>query len=163
MPPGDDASRIDGRPDPQADDRGIGPRAMELEPDAGRLRLGKARTGGALRGFETRELDDPRSTGDHELDRDVDLAKGDIEWIGSRSGRGLRADFMHVSTVRRAPKRERVPIGPITLNKDSTMAASHPGGQGSRMRYPTPGSALMRSCVVPFGSAAASFRRNRLM
>ena len=97
---------------------------------------------------------------DDELDRDIDLAERHVERIRLGIGRGLRPDFMHVSNVRGSPKREPRWLAVLPLNNPSTSRAEPP--QGSRIRYPTPGSAVIRSCIVPVGSAAASLRRSRL-
>ena len=52
--------------------------------------MGSADARGALRGLEPAQLDDGRATGEHELDRDVDLPDRDLEWI--RATRASRAD-----------------------------------------------------------------------
>ena len=83
--PDGDASAIDhrayeARADPQA--RGTGARALDGELDASRLGRGHAETGRALRGRKADQFDHPGTTRGYEVDRDLDLAQRDIEWIG---------------------------------------------------------------------------------
>ncbi len=54
---------------------------MELEAHARCLGQGQPKGGGTLSGLETRQLDDPGKAGEDELDGDVDLPEGNVEWI----------------------------------------------------------------------------------
>jgi hypothetical protein len=80
-----DASAIgrsdpDERPDPQA--RRTGPRALDGKLDAGRLGGSHAEAGRALSGPKADQFDHPGTTRGYEVDRDLDLAKCDIQRIG---------------------------------------------------------------------------------
>ena len=116
--------------------------SLQGELDAGRLGLRRdAERGGALRGLEAGQLDDPGAAATTtSSDRDVDLARWRHRADPAVSrARRFAPTSCHISNVAPGPKRESGRTTALQRSRSAQQWAR--SCQASRTRYPTPGSA----------------------